>query len=43
MHGIRDILIDGNLGFMFVVCAEMSVFNRVDAYVANLKMPWEEK
>jgi len=28
---------------MFVVSAEMNVLNRVDAYVANLKLPWEEE
>jgi hypothetical protein len=40
-HGIRDLAIDYNDGYMIVVGAEMNVLSRVDAYVANMKMPWE--
>jgi hypothetical protein len=42
-HGIRDLVIDYTSNYMIVVGAEMNVLSRVDAYVANMKMPWEQE
>lgn len=38
--GIRDISISDQ-GVMFLLQADMSVLNRMDAYVNNMKMPWD--
>ena len=42
-HGIRDLVVDYASNYMIVVGAEMNVLSRVDAYVANMKMPWEQE
>ncbi|MCQ2818778.1 MAG: hypothetical protein MJ252_16050 [archaeon] len=30
-------------GIIFIICSEMNLTNRVDAYFTNLTLPWEEK
>lgn len=41
LHGIRD------FGFMnemlFIVNSEMNALTRVDAYIQNMKLPWESE
>jgi hypothetical protein len=40
---IRDIDIDYQQGYMLIAGAEMSLLSRVDAFLGNLKLPWEEE
>ncbi|CAD8049374.1 unnamed protein product [Paramecium sonneborni] len=40
--GIRDVSLSDQ-GVMFLLQADMSVLNRVDAYVNNMKMPWNDE
>lgn len=43
IYGIRDVHIDPQDGLMIVVCGDMNLLTRMDAYVSNIKMPWEDE
>lgn len=40
--GIRDVAISDQ-GVMFILSADMNVITRMDAYMNNMKMPWESE
>ena len=39
LHGVRDFQMDAPA--VFVIVADMSVIGRIDAYMTNMKFPWE--
>ena len=41
--GIRDMVYLKNENLMFLVCADMNIASRLDAYVTNFNLPWEKK
>ncbi|CAD8088886.1 unnamed protein product [Paramecium sonneborni] len=43
LHGIRDFTISSEQGLMFVITSDCSVINRLDAYLTNMKAPWESE
>ncbi|KAM3133073.1 WD repeat and FYVE domain-containing protein 2 [Paramecium bursaria] len=43
LYGVRDFIIAKEPGLLFVLNSDMSLLNRVDAYVTNMKMPWESE
>ncbi|EAR93569.2 PX-SNARE domain protein (macronuclear) [Tetrahymena thermophila SB210] len=43
VHGVRDFFYDPDQGVLFVLCGDMNVASRVDAYLTNMKMPWEKE
>lgn len=43
LHGVRDFSLDNENGLMFIVNSDMNVLTRVDAYMTNMKMPWESE
>ena len=42
IYGIRDVHISPDDGLMIVVCGDMNILTRMDAFVSNMKMPWED-
>lgn len=43
MHGVRDFTLSNDLGVFFIVNSDYSMFNRLDAYLTNMKGPWEKE
>ncbi|EGR33250.1 PX domain protein [Ichthyophthirius multifiliis] len=43
IHGVRDFHYESNTGLLFVLCGDMNVASRMDAYLTNMKMPWEKE
>jgi hypothetical protein len=43
IHGVRDFALDVVNGLLFIVNSDMNVLTRVDAYMTNMKMPWESE
>jgi hypothetical protein len=43
IHGVRDFCMDSSNRVMFIINSDMSVLNRLDAYMTNMKFPWENK
>ena len=43
LYGVRDFVIAKEPSLLFVLNSDMSLLNRVDAYVTNMKMPWESE
>lgn len=43
IHGVRDFALDVMNGLLFIVSADMNVMTRIDAYMTNMKMPWESE
>ena len=41
--GIRDFIYLQNEGVIFTICSDMSITSRVDAYITNVNLPWEQK
>ncbi|CAD8170894.1 unnamed protein product [Paramecium octaurelia] len=41
--GVRDFILNTESGLMFVLSSNCSVINRIDAYLTNMKAPWEFK
>ena len=31
------------IGALFIICGDMNIVSRVDAYLTNMKMPWEKE
>ncbi|CAD8199045.1 unnamed protein product [Paramecium pentaurelia] len=43
IHGLRDFYIERSQNVIFVLSSDMNVASRVDAYLTNMKMPWEKE
>ncbi|CAD8082335.1 unnamed protein product [Paramecium sonneborni] len=43
LHGIRDFNLCVGQGILYVVNSDYSIFNRLDAYLQNMKGPWEKE
>ena len=41
--GVKDFIYLENEGIMFIICSDMSLTSRVDAYISNVNLPWENK
>ena len=41
--GIRDFIYLQNEGVVFIICSDMNIASRVDAYITNVNLPWESK
>lgn len=41
--GIRDFYYYREESMVFVVCCDMNIASRVDAYITNVNLPWEKK
>lgn len=43
VHGVRDFHYEPDQGLLFVLCGDMNVASRMDAYLTNMKMFWEKE
>ena len=43
VHGVRDFIYEEKKGAVFILSGDMNVASRVDAYLTNMKMPWEKE
>ena len=41
--GIRDFVFIEEYNILFIVCCDMNISSRVDAYITNVNLPWEKK
>lgn len=41
--GIRDFIYLEDDGIIFLVCGDMDISSRIDAYITNINLPWEAK
>lgn len=41
-QGIRDFIFNQEKGILFALVSDMNVASRVDAYLTNIKFPWEK-
>jgi len=42
-QGIRDFYYFAEAHILFIVCCDMKIASRLDAYVTNVNLPWEKK
>ena len=42
-QGIRDFYFFEEANIMYIVCCDMKIASRLDAYVTNVNLPWEKK
>ena len=42
-QGIRDFHFFEEANIMYIVCCDMKIASRLDAYVTNVNLPWEKK
>ena len=42
-QGIRDFIFFEEANIMYIVCCDMKIASRLDAYVTNVNLPWEKK
>ena len=42
-QGIRDFIFFEEANIMYIVCCDMKIASRIDAYVTNVNLPWEKK
>ena len=42
-QGVRDFYYFEEASIMFIVCCDMKIASRLDAYVTNVNLPWEKK
>ena len=42
-QGVRDFFFYEEANIMFIVCCDMKIASRLDAYVTNVNLPWEKK
>lgn len=40
---MRDFFYEPDQGLLFTLCGDMNVASRLDAYLTNMKMPWEKE
>ena len=41
--GVRDFVFFEEAQILFLVCCDMNITSRVDAYITNVNLPWEKK
>ena len=41
--GIRDFIFFEEQKLIFIICCDMNIASRVDAYLSNVNLPWEKK
>ena len=41
--GVRDCIFFQEGQILFLVCCDMNITSRVDAYITNVNLPWEKK
>jgi len=41
--GVRDFVFFEEYSILFIVCCDMNITSRVDAYITNTNLPWEKK
>lgn len=41
--GVRDMIYIKESEIMLIICSEMHITNRMDAYITNVNLPWEAK
>ena len=41
--GVRDFVFFDEYSILFIVCCDMNITSRVDAYITNTNLPWEKK
>ena len=41
--GVRDCIYFEEASILFIVCCDMNITSRVDAYITNVNLPWEKK
>ena len=41
--GVRDCIYFEEASILFLVCCDMNITSRVDAYITNVNLPWEKK
>ena len=41
--GVRDFIYFEEAQILFLVCCDMNITSRVDAYITNVNLPWEKK
>ena len=41
--GVRDCVYYEEASLLFLVCCDMNITSRVDAYITNVNLPWEKK
>jgi hypothetical protein len=41
--GVRDFYYYKDNNMLFIVCCDMNIASRVDAYITNVNLPWEKK
>ena len=41
--GVRDCIFFEEASILFLVCCDMNITSRVDAYITNVNLPWEKK
>ena len=42
-QGVRDFVFSEEYNIMFIVCCDMDIRSRVDAYITNVNLPWEKR
>ena len=42
-QGIRDFYFFEDASILYIVCCDMKIASRIDAYVTNVNLPWEKK
>ena len=42
-QGVRDFYYFEEASIMYIVCCDMKIASRIDAYVTNVNLPWEKK
>ena len=42
-QGIRDFYFFEEASIIYIVCCDMKIVSRLDAYVTNVNLPWEKK
>ena len=42
-QGVRDFIFFEEASIIYIVCCDMKIANRIDAYVTNVNLPWEKK
>ena len=41
--GVRDFYYYKDNNMLFIICCDMNIASRVDAYITNVNLPWEKK
>ena len=41
--GVRDFIFFEEEKLIYIICSDMNIASRVDAYISNVNLPWEKK